>query len=55
MIRICLDHYPPRNNRPCPFGRRVLPVASPLRSLCTGAGISYLLAIAYAPSTETSA
>ena len=30
--RICLDLVPPRNNHPCPFGWRALPVASPLHA-----------------------
>ena len=56
-VRICLDVAPSVNNHPCPFGWRALPVASPLHHLeLTGAGISHLLAIAYAPSlSEASA
>ena len=49
LIRICLDETLRSGNRSCPFDRLTLPVASPLRSVTTrsGAGLSYLLSIAY--------
>jgi hypothetical protein len=46
---ICLCLALPAANRSCPFDRLTLPIASPLHSVTTraGAGLSYLLAIAY--------
>ena len=49
VIWACLDDPLRGGNRSCPFDRLTLPIASPLHSVTTasGAGLSYLLAIAY--------
>ena len=49
VIGICLDHPLPRADPSCPFDGLTFPTASLPRSITThsGAGLSYLLAIAY--------
>src|SRR6266699_4564999 len=48
-IRLCLDRALRSGNPSCPFDGLMLPTASPPRSvtMCSGAGLSNLLAIAY--------